>query len=126
MYQHFRTILRYLNSKYPTELGILIGEFGFPAYEEASMTLDSARTDLSQSTFYIATLNEMLKAINEDGVNMLGAIGWSFVDNWEWGQYHDRYGVQAFNSTTLQRFYKRAIFDYVDFIRNHSPPTHSC
>ncbi|KAH8888120.1 glycoside hydrolase [Thozetella sp. PMI_491] len=120
MYQHFRTILNYFHFKYPTEMGILVGEFGFPIFDAAEMTLDNSRTDLSQSTFYMSTIREMLKAINLDGVKMCGAIGWSFVDNWEWGQYHDKYGVQAFNATTLDRFYKRAIFDFVDFFRKHS------
>lgn len=34
-------------------------------------------------------------------MNLVGAIGWAFVDNWERGEYDDHYGVQAFNMTTL-------------------------
>ena len=83
------------------------------------MTLSQAQADLSHSTFYVSFLNEILKAINEDGVKMAGAIGWAFVDNWEWGSYTPRYGVQAYNSTTLERSYKRSIFDFVDFVMAH-------
>ncbi|KAF1959598.1 glycoside hydrolase [Byssothecium circinans] len=120
MYQHLRTVLKYFSSRYPTELGILIAEFGFPPFGGIEMTVDNARTDLAQSTWYLSNLGEILKAINLDGVKMHGAIGWSWVDNWEWGQYHDKFGVQGFNSTTLERYYKRTIFDVVDFIRGHS------
>ena len=80
------------------------------------MPLSQAQADLAQSTFYVSFLDEMLKAINEDGVKVAGGIGWAFVDNWEWGEYDDRYGVQAYSSTTLERSYKRSIFDFVDFV----------
>jgi beta-glucosidase/6-phospho-beta-glucosidase/beta-galactosidase len=97
----------------------MLTEFGFPAFYESSMSLSQAQDDLTQSFFYLSFLNEMLKAINEDGVKVAGAIGWAFVDNWEWGEYDDRFGVQAFNSTTLERSYKRSIFDFVDFVVTH-------
>ncbi|KAH7313986.1 hypothetical protein B0I35DRAFT_480621 [Stachybotrys elegans] len=29
-----------------------------------------------------------------------GLFGWSYVDNWEWGQHDDMYGLQAYNKTT--------------------------
>ena len=118
-YQHVRTFLRYIASIYPTKYGIMLNEFGFPTFDESSMSLSQAQAELSQSTFYVSFLNEMLKAINEDGVTVAGAIGWAFVDNWEWGEYDARYGVQAYNSTTLERSYKRSIFDFVDFIVAH-------
>jgi beta-glucosidase/6-phospho-beta-glucosidase/beta-galactosidase len=50
---------------------------------------------------------------------MLGAVGWSFVNNWEWGEYDDKYGVQGFDNVTLERWYKRGIFDFVDFVVGH-------
>mgnify|MGYP003947238173 CR=1 FL=1 len=72
---------------------------------------------MAQSIYLLSTLVEVLKSICEDGVHVAGAIAWSFVDNWEWGQYDDHFGVQAFNFTTLETYYKRSIFDFVDFFR---------
>lgn len=97
----------------------MITEFGFPAFKEADMSIETSQSDIMHSTYYYSFLSEMLKSINEDGINLIGAIGWTFVDNWEWGQYDDRYGVQSFNHTTLQRYYKRSIFDFVDYIASH-------
>jgi beta-glucosidase/6-phospho-beta-glucosidase/beta-galactosidase len=118
-YQHVRTFLTYLGQIYPTAGGILIAEFGFPTFEAAEMLIGPQRDNLPQSIYYMAFLREMLKAIHEDGVRMAGVIGWAFIDNWEFGQYNDRYGVQTFNQTTLARTYKRAIFDFVDFMIAH-------
>lgn len=97
----------------------MVTEFGFPTWDEADMSVDILQSDIMHSTYYYSYLREMLKSINEDGINLIGAIGWSFVDNWEWGEYNDRYGVQAFNRSTLERVYKRSIFDYVDYIQSH-------
>lgn len=43
----------------------------------------------------------------------------TYVDNWEWGQYNDHFGVQIFDNVTLERTYKRSIFDFVNFIKAH-------
>lgn len=85
----------------------------------SNMSLEHTTSDLAQSNFYIPILQEVLKAIHEDGVHMKGLFGWSYLDNWEWGQYDDRYGVQSYNETTMERTYKRAIFDYSEFMQEH-------
>ncbi|KAH9209567.1 glycoside hydrolase superfamily, partial [Leptodontidium sp. 2 PMI_412] len=119
-YQHMRTVLQYLNTVYPAKDGIMITEIGFPIFDAYDMTIEQERVEITQSVFYQSMLNEVLKSIHEDQVNVTGFLGWSYVNNWEWGQFDDHYGVQAFNQTTLERFYKRSIFDFVDFIDAHS------
>ncbi|KAH7397489.1 glycoside hydrolase [Cadophora sp. MPI-SDFR-AT-0126] len=118
-YQHFRTVLKYLDSIYPAKNGIMVTEIGFAIYNAAEMTLEQEQSEITQSIFYQSMLNEVLKSIHEDGINVIGFLGWSFVNNWEWGEYDDCYGVQVVNHTTLERFYKRAIFDFTDFIAAH-------
>lgn len=118
-YEHIRTFLRLVSTKWPSKGGILLAEFGFGTFEESSMTLPQSQADLNKSIWFLSMLNEILEAIHLDGIKMIGVIGWAFVDNWEWGEYDDRYGVQAFNQTTLVRSYKRSIFDFVDFFRAH-------
>ncbi|KAF4878868.1 Beta-glucosidase 1A [Colletotrichum siamense] len=117
--EHVRAILGFWQATYPTKGGITIAEFGLPAYKAANMSTEHIQNDLAQSNFYIPILAEVLKAINLDGIHVKGLYGWSFLDNWEWGQYNDKYGVQGFNATTQERFYKRAIFDYAGFIQDH-------
>ncbi|KXH65969.1 beta-glucosidase A [Colletotrichum salicis] len=110
---------RFLQATYPTKGGITIAEFGLPAFKASDMSTDHIRSDLAQSEFYVPILNEVLKAINIDNVHVKGLYGWSYLDNWEWGQYDDKYGVQGYNQTTQERFYKRAIFDYAGFVQEH-------
>ncbi|OTA96796.1 glycoside hydrolase family 1 protein [Hypoxylon sp. CO27-5] len=119
-HQHARTIFKYLYTTYPTDGGISVAEFGWPSFHEYDMSEDQARVELTPTILYLPVFNEMLKSIHEDGVKFKGALGWAYVDNWEWGQFGDRYGVQTFNNVTLERSYKRSIFDIVDFINVHS------
>ncbi|TDZ32653.1 Beta-glucosidase 1B [Colletotrichum spinosum] len=117
--EHVRAILAFWQATYPTKGGITIAEYGLPAFKASDMSLRHMLNDIAQSNFYIPILQEVLKAINVDGVHVKGLYGWSYLDNWEWGQYDDKYGVQAYNQTTQERFYKRAIFDYAGFIQDH-------
>ncbi|KAF9876800.1 hypothetical protein CkaCkLH20_05646 [Colletotrichum karsti] len=117
--EHVRDILGFWQATYPTKGGITIAEYGLPAFKAADMSVKHMQSDLAQSNFYIPILAEVLKAINIDGIHVKELYGWSYLDNWEWGQYDDKYGVQGYNQTTQERFYKRAIFDYAGFIQDH-------
>ncbi|KAM0335643.1 hypothetical protein ACHAQA_000692 [Verticillium albo-atrum] len=117
--EHVRTILGYFDKTYPTRGGVTIAEYGLPPFRASEMSLKHQVSDVSQSLFYLPILREILKAINEDGVHVKGVYGWSYLDNWEWGQYDDRYGVQSYNQTTMERSYKRVLFDYAAFMQAH-------
>ena len=54
----------------------------------------------------------------EDGVQWIGAFAWSFADNWEFGDFDARFGIQTVNRTTQERKYKKSFFDFVDFIES--------
>lgn len=62
-------------------------------------------------------MSEILNSIWEDGVQVLGVIAWSFVDNWEFGDFSPHYGMQTVDRTTQERRYKKSLFDFVDFIQ---------
>ncbi|KAI6779253.1 beta-glucosidase A [Emericellopsis cladophorae] len=115
-----RAMLGYFHHTYPTKHGITIGEFGLPPYHATEMSVEQHVMDPAQGNFYVPFLREVLKSINYDGVKMKGVFGWSYLDNWEWGQYDDMYGVQVYNKTTMQRRFKRAIFDFTDFMLQHT------
>lgn len=97
----------------------MVAKFGPSPFKASNKPVAQQRADLAPSCFHLALLNEMLKSHNEDGVKVAGAIGWSFVDNWEGGQYDDHFGVQGVDNATLKRYYKRGVFDFVDFVVAH-------
>ncbi|KAK5713344.1 hypothetical protein LTR17_017654 [Elasticomyces elasticus] len=101
--------------------GILVSEFGFNAWLEGTKPTVYQLYDLERTLYYQGFLKEMLKAIYEDGVNVIGALAWSFIDNDEWGSYEQQYGLQHVNRTDgeFTRRYKRSIFDYVDFFHQY-------
>ncbi|PYI04070.1 beta-glucosidase [Aspergillus sclerotiicarbonarius CBS 121057] len=101
--------------------GILVSEFGFNPFADSQRAGDAQRYDLERTLYYQDFLEEILKAIYEDGVNVIGTLAWSYLDNNEFGSYENQYGMQSVNRTdgSWRRQYKRSLFDYVDFFHEH-------
>lgn len=97
---------------------VMITEFGLAVPPLATESLDDERFDTYRSEHYVSLLNEMLHSIWDDGVQVLGAIMWCFADNWEWGTFDHRFGVQYNNRTSQQRSYRRSLFDTIDFVES--------
>lgn len=95
---------------------IMLSEFGFPVHAESEKELSDQLFDTPRSIYYLSFMSEILKAIHEDGVDVMGALAWSFMDNWEFGDFSLQYGLQKVNQTTQQRYYKKSFFDLVDFV----------
>jgi beta-glucosidase/6-phospho-beta-glucosidase/beta-galactosidase len=57
----------------------------------------------------------MLQAIWEDNVHVLGALAWSFADNWEFGDFSTAYGLQIIDRTNQERHYKKSFFGLTDY-----------
>lgn len=113
------TYLReYLNYLYNTfRKPVLVSEFGFPVYKENEKEeLSDQLFDTPRSIYYLSFMSEILKAIHEDGVHVMGALAWSWADNWEFGDYTQQFGLQVVNRTTQERFFKKSLFDLVDFV----------
>ncbi|KAJ5931135.1 CAZyme family GH1 [Penicillium verhagenii] len=100
---------------------IILSEFGFPVYGEATKELPDQLFDSPRSQYYLAFMSEVLKSIYEDGVEVIGALAWSFADNWEFGDYSQQFGMQVVNRTTQTRYYKKSFFDLVDFVKTRQP-----
>lgn len=83
--------------------------------------LEAQRYDLDRSIYYQDFLHETLKAIHWDGVNVIGALCWSYVDDDEFSQYYAQFGLQTINRTSgkFEQTYKRSFFDLVDFYDAH-------
>ncbi|KAJ5625095.1 hypothetical protein N7510_001404 [Penicillium lagena] len=116
--KYFRAFMNYIWETYRPK-AIVVSEFGFPVYAESTAPLASQLNDLPRSLYYDAFLTEILNCIHEDGINIIGAIGWSMLDNWEFGSYDQHFGMQVVDRNTLQRYYKRSFFDFIDFFHSH-------
>ncbi|KAF4633396.1 hypothetical protein G7Y89_g4717 [Cudoniella acicularis] len=85
--QYVRQQLLYAWSTFRPSNGILISEFGFNPIHDSLKTPDAQRFDLERTLYYQDFLAEVLKAVHEDGVKVIGALAWSFVDNNEFGSF---------------------------------------
>ncbi|KAM0239013.1 hypothetical protein ACHAP5_008385 [Fusarium lateritium] len=112
---YLRSYLNYLHNTWKTPVALT--EFGFPVYGESEKGLTDQLFDTPRSIYYLSFLSETLKAIWEDGVEVVGAYAWSFADNWEFGDYDQHFGIQTVNRTTQERRYKKSFFDMVDFMK---------
>ena len=103
-------------------------EFGYstPAHAAQSQLprMDIVRYDMARSDYYISALAEISKSIWEDGVDVLGALAWTFVDDYETGTFEKLFGLQGVNRTTQERFYKRSFFDVIDFVESRRETLH--
>ncbi len=112
---YLRTQISYLWNTFRAP--VLVSEFGHPTNGTANPPdLNAIQYDTVRSEYYISFLQEILKAIWEDHVDVLGAFMWSFVNNWEWGSFDPEFGLQHVNRTTQERTYKRSFFDVIDYI----------
>lgn len=79
--KYFREYFSYVWNTYKKP--VFITEFGFPVFDEGDKTLSHQRMDLPRSLYYTGILSEMLKSIWIDGVDIMGALAWTWVDDWE-------------------------------------------
>ncbi|KAJ8068525.1 hypothetical protein OCU04_004075 [Sclerotinia nivalis] len=107
--------LKYIQDTWPSKGGIAISEFGFAEpFEYQKTLLADIRTDTRRTLYYKQYMEAVLLAISE-GINVVGCIAWSAMDNLEWAQgYHVKFGMQYVNFTTGERFYKASFFEYVN------------
>jgi len=91
-----RNILRYIQQRFSNP-DILITENGI---SDRNGYLDDAMR-IYYHKYYI---NNVLKAINEDGVNVIGYTAWSLMDNFEWARgYTERFGLHYINFADPER-----------------------
>ncbi|CAD6441255.1 bb7ff2ce-734c-442b-aa67-1f41e43e1353 [Sclerotinia trifoliorum] len=107
--------LKYMQDTWPSKGGIAISEFGFAEpFEYQKTLLADIRTDVRRTLYYKQYMEAVLMAISE-GINVVGCIAWSLMDNLEWAQgYHVKFGMQYVNFTTGERAYKASFFEYIN------------
>lgn len=106
---------------FPSVPDIVVTEFGFAEPFEGSFpTVAQALWDLRRADYLQNYLDNILLSIHEDGVNVTGAWGWAIFDNFEWRQGNQvRFGLQYVNYTSLERFPKASMFQYLNWFGEH-------
>jgi beta-glucosidase len=106
----FRAVLNWVWKRYEKP-DIYITENGVSAPHESLLSVEVALEDEFRVGYYRDYIKEMSKAINEDGVNVLGYMAWSLFDNFEWADgYEKRFGLfyVNYNSTKYERYPKKS------------------
>ncbi|XP_033747862.1 lactase-phlorizin hydrolase-like [Pecten maximus] len=81
--------------------------------------------DETRIRYYRDYINEMLKAIKLDDVDVRGYMAWSLMDNFEWTSgYTQKFGLYQvdFNSPQRVRSMKSSVSVYSEIIRNNGFP----
>lgn len=106
----------------PPQGRLLVSEFGFAEPFEVYKTLiPDILTDPVRSDYYRAYMEGILIGLSE-GLNVMGCLAWSFVDNLEWASgFQVKFGMQRvdFESPGLERSYKASFFQYVDVYKKY-------
>ncbi|XP_049939127.1 myrosinase 1-like [Schistocerca serialis cubense] len=91
----FRKTLNWLVQQYP----------GYPIFVMENGWSDTGELDdQGRIDYYGAYLAEMLNAMNEDGVPVIGYTAWSLLDNFEWGTgFTTRFGLHYVDITDPDR-----------------------
>jgi beta-glucosidase len=55
----------------------------------------------------------------EMGVNVIGYLYFSLLDNWEWGTFHPTFGIVEVDFETYERKIRNSGYFYRDIIRNN-------
>lgn len=116
-------LLHYINTTWSPPGGrIMVSEFGFAEPLERYKTLvPDILTDQIRTDYYRDYMEGILIGLSE-GLNIVGCLAWSFVDNLEWSSgYQIKFGMQRvdFESPGRERSYKASFFQYVDVYKKY-------
>lgn len=106
---------------FPSIPDIVVSEFGFAEpFEGQQNSLSTILWDLRRADYYQSFLDNILAARAVDGVNVTGAMGWAMYDNFEWFVGSNvKFGLQYLNQTSLERFPKASMFQFLDWFKLH-------
>jgi beta-glucosidase len=91
--QGFRDLLNWLSKRYGYPK-IYVTENGTSLKGENDMSLEQIVEDDFRVKYFDDYVRAMALASSEDGVNVMGYMAWSLMDNFEWAEgYETRFGV---------------------------------
>ncbi|KAJ3111036.1 hypothetical protein HDU96_006039 [Phlyctochytrium bullatum] len=119
-----RRVLRAVQTRYPPGLDVHVTEVGYAGVNEAAMTRDEAVANPERTRFWKEHLEELRKAVVEDGVPVKAMLCWAIMDNFEWIQYESKFGQihVDFSSPNRTRTIKNATYFIRDFFKDAKSP----
>jgi hypothetical protein len=114
-YRLVPAFLHYMQDTRKPRGGIAVAEFGFvEPFEELETLLPDIGTDLARTAYYPEYMQAIFIAISQ-GVNVVGTLAWSILDNLEWSQgYTVKFGMQNCNFTTQEGHFKASFLVYMN------------
>lgn len=113
-----RYILNYTKENYnnPT---IYISENGYDDFNIDQLPLKEALNDVIRKEYHEKHLQNLLKAIYDDGVDLKGYFAWSLMDNFEWNLgYSVRFGLYYVDyKNNLKRYPKKSAKWFKNFLK---------
>jgi len=92
-----RSTLNWITKEYGGGYDIYITENGF---SDKQGNVD----DMQRIYYYKHYLNQMLRAVKEDEVNLKGYFAWSLMDNFEWAMgYTEKFGLHSVDMNSKDR-----------------------
>jgi beta-glucosidase len=75
-------LLRYIDSRYTRHQGLSINitENGFAVENEGELPLEHIIEDKDRQAYYAGYIEQMLRAISEDGIKMGSYFGWTLAE----------------------------------------------
>ncbi|KAF9665397.1 hypothetical protein SADUNF_Sadunf16G0118300 [Salix dunnii] len=110
-----RHLLNYIKDAYENPT-IYITENGVDDVKSSS--LEEALNDPVREQYYKDIFDNVLKSINEHGVDVKGFFAWSFSDDFEWGSgYGSRFGLYFIDyENDLKRYAKNSVKWFKQFL----------
>lgn len=103
----FRKLLNWISSRYGRPK-IYVTENGTSLKGENDMPILDTVNDEFRCEYFRGYINALAKASSEDGVNVMGYLAWSLMDNFEWAEgYETRFGVTAVDYENGQQRYPK-------------------
>ncbi|KAL3567318.1 hypothetical protein D5086_029969, partial [Populus alba] len=84
-----------------------------------SSSLEEALNDPIREQYYKDIFHNVLKSINDHGVDVKGFFAWSFLDDFEWGSgYSSRFGLFYIDyENNLKRYAKNSVKWFKQFLK---------
>lgn len=112
----FRKMLNWIHKRY-NGAPIIVTENGCTV---ASDKKEEAVADRFRCDFIRDYTDALIKARDEDGVNVQGYFAWTLIDDYEWcWGFTARFGLVYCDHETLERCPKESYYAYSDIIQRH-------
>ncbi|KAK3929370.1 Beta-glucosidase 40, partial [Frankliniella fusca] len=115
-----RDMALWVKARFGPGVALFISENGLGSFTEKS------KDDWeSRAVYHSAYLRELMRAVNEDGVNYIGYSAWAFLDDFEWSSGYTRhFGLVHvdYEHGTLDRTPKRSHHFFKRMMKDRSVP----